>query len=71
MQQTKINRLKEILTEEGRSGKWLSKQLGKDPATVSKWCSNRTQPSLEVIDRMATLLGVDRKDFINSSSKHI
>ena len=67
MQQTKINRLKEILTEEGRSGKWLSKQLGKDPATVSKWCSNRTQPSLEMLDRISILLGLDRKDFINSS----
>lgn len=67
MKQSHINRLKVVLVEQGRSGKWLSQQLGKDPSTVSKWCSNKVQPSLEVLDQIATILGVDRRDLINKS----
>ena len=67
MTRKEINRLKAILIEQGRSGKWLAMQLGKDPATVSQWCTNRIQPSLETIDRIAKLLNVNRKDLINDS----
>ena len=67
MERKLINRVKNVLTEQGRTGRWLAKQLGNDPATISLWCSNRTQPSLEKLDRIAELLGVDRKDLINSS----
>lgn len=67
MKQNHINRLKVVLVEQGRTGKWLSEKLGKDPSTVSKWCSNKIQPSLEVLDKIATLLGVDRRDLINKS----
>lgn len=67
MKRKEINRLKEILIEQGRSGKWLAMQLGKDPATVSQWCTNRIQPSLETIDKIAELLNVNRKDLINNS----
>lgn len=67
MKRKEINRLKEILIEQGRSGKWLAMQLGKDPATVSQWCTNRVQPSLETIDKIAELLNVNRKDLIKDS----
>ncbi|MFR9504879.1 MAG: helix-turn-helix transcriptional regulator [Rikenellaceae bacterium] len=69
MQQKQINRLKLVLVEQGRTGKWLAKQLGKDPSTVSLWCSNKVQPSLETIDKIAELIGVDRIELINSSNK--
>lgn len=43
-----INRLKVVLAEKKRTNKWLAKQLGKDPTTISKWCTNSSQPTLEV-----------------------
>lgn len=67
MKTTQINRLKVVLVEQGRTGKWLAAQLGKDPSTISLWCSNKIQPSLETLDKVATLLGVDRRDLINKS----
>lgn len=67
MKNVPINRLKVILVEQGRTGKWLAMQLGKDPSTISLWCSNKIQPSLEMLDKIATLLGVDRRDLINKS----
>ena len=65
MKQNQINRLKVVLVEQGKTGKWLSEQLSKDPSTVSKWCSNKIQPSLEVLDKIAILLNVDRRELIN------
>ncbi len=62
-----INRLKEVLAEEGRTSKWLATKLEKDPTTVSRWCNNHVQPSLEMLDKIANILGVDRRDLINSS----
>lgn len=67
MKQYQINRLKVVLVEQGKTGKWLSEQLSKDPSTVSKWCSNKIQPSLEVLDKIAILLNVDRRELINKS----
>lgn len=57
----KINRLKVVLVEKERSGKWLADQLGKSTCTVSKWCSNTTQPDLNNLDKIAKLLDVDVK----------
>lgn len=64
-----INRLKVVLVERKKTGKWLAEQLGKDPSTVSKWCSNSSQPSLETLDKIAEALGVDRRELINKSKK--
>ena len=63
-----INRLKVVLAEKKRTNKWLAEQLGKDPATVSKWCTNTTQPGLETLLEIAKVLEVDVKDLLNSSS---
>ena len=67
MKQNQINRLKVVLVEQGKTGKWLSELLSKDPSTVSKWCSNKIQPSLEVLDKIAILQNVDRRELINKS----
>ena len=64
----KINRLKVVLVEQRKTGKWLAEQLGKDPSTVSKWCSNTTQPPLDILVNIAKLLEVDIKDLINEKS---
>lgn len=60
----KINRLKVVLVEKEKSGKWLADQLGKSTCTVSKWCSNTTQPDLQTLNKIAQLLEVDIKDLL-------
>lgn len=57
-----LNQLKVILVQQKRTAKWLSKELGKDPATVSKWCQNKVQPSVETFAKIAELLDVDIRD---------
>lgn len=63
----KVNRLKVVLVEKEKTSKWLAETLGKDPATVSKWCTNTTQPSIETFLEIARLLGVDIKDLLVES----
>ena len=60
-----INRIKVALAERKRTGKWLAGQLGKDPATVSKWCTNSSQPDLETIAKIAKLLNVGVEELFN------
>ena len=57
-----INRLKVVLAEKKRTNKWLAEQLGKDPATVSKWCTNTIQLNVETLVEIAKLLSVDIQD---------
>ena len=64
-----LNRLKLVLVEKKRTGVWLAEQLGVSPVTVSKWCSNITQPTLPTLDKIAKLLDVDVKVLINSTEK--
>lgn len=59
-----INRIKVVLVEQKKTGKWLAEQLGKDPSTVSKWCSNKMQPSLEMLMQIAEKLDVDVRNLI-------
>lgn len=68
MEETKdINRIKVVLVEKKRTNKWLAEKLGKDPATVSKWCTNTSQPGLETLLQVANALEVDVKELLNSS----
>lgn len=60
----KINRIKVMLAEKGRTNKWLSEQVGKDPATVSKWCTNVAQPTLETMMQIARVLEVQVDDLL-------
>ena len=59
-----INRIKVVLVEKKRTSKWLAEQLGKDPATISKWCTNKAQPGLETLAEIAKCLNVDIKDLL-------
>ena len=65
-----LNRLKVVLVEQGKTGKWLAEQLGKSNCTVSKWCSNSIQPDLPTLDKITKLLDVDIKDLLNSTEKY-
>lgn len=62
-----MNRLKVVLAETKRTNRWLAEQLGKDEATVSKWCTNTSQPSLETLTKIASVLDVDIKQLLNST----
>ena len=62
-----INRLKIVLVEKKRTGKWLAEQLGKNPSTVSKWCSNVAQPDLATLVKTANLLEVGVQDLVISA----
>ena len=62
-----INRLKVVLAEKQRTNKWLAEQLDKDPAPVSKWCTNTAQPGLETLVEIAKVIDVDVKDLLWST----
>ena len=65
MEQRKdINRLKVVLAEKKHTNKWLAEKLGKDQATVSKWCTNTSQPSPEMLREIAQVLDVEIKDLL-------
>ena len=64
MEKKKLNRLKLVLVEKDKTGVWLSEQLGVTAVTVSKWCSNITQPTLPTLDRIAELLQCEKRDLI-------
>ena len=59
-----VNRIKLVLVEKKRTSKWLSEQMGVNPSTVSKWCTNTSQPDITSLLRIADLLEVDIKEFI-------
>ena len=59
-----INRIRIVLAEKDRANNWLAKQLDKTPATVSKWCGNKMQPSLETLIQIAKVLDVDVRELI-------
>ena len=60
-----MNRLKVVLAERRRTNRWLAEQLGKDQATVYKWCTKTSQPSLETLIQIAEVLGVKAQELIS------
>ena len=64
-----LNRLKVILAESRRTGKWLAEQLGKDPVTVSKWCTNNTQPNIYTMAKISDILNVDIRELLISRNQ--
>ena len=66
METTDLNRLKVVLAEKKRTNRWLAAQLGKNEATISKWCTNKSQPSLDDLVVIARCLEVDTKDLLHS-----
>ncbi|WP_272148620.1 helix-turn-helix transcriptional regulator [Tenacibaculum aiptasiae] len=65
-----INRIKVVLAETKRKNKWLAKQLNKDEATISQWCTNSRQPSLGTLLNIANVLNVDIRVLLNSTTKN-
>lgn len=63
--ETGINRLKVVLAEKKRTNKWLCEQLNVNPSTVSKWCTNSSQPDLETLVKISHLLDVELGDLAN------
>ena len=68
MEVTRINRLKIVLAEQNKTGKWLAEQLGKNEATISRWCSNSSKPSLEMLLKIADALQIDVRKLINHNN---
>ncbi len=66
MSKKAINRLKVVLVENNVSSKWLAEQLGKNEATISRWCTNDVQPSLKTLIEIANILKVKPTDLINN-----
>ena len=62
-----LNRMKVVLVEKNKTGKWLADELGKSTCTVSKWCQNSIQPDLKTLDKIAKLLNVDVKYLLNDT----
>ena len=68
MEVTRVYRLKIVLAEQNKTGKWLAEQLGKNEATISRWCSNSSQPSLEMLLKIADALQIDVRKLINHNN---
>lgn len=64
-----LNRIKVVLVEQKKTGKWLAEKLGVSVTTVSRWCSNSTQPDLQMLSKIATLLKVDTRDLLTPLNK--
>lgn len=62
----KINRLKIVLAEKDKSNNWLAEQLGRDKATISKWCTNTSQPDIETFIKISKLLNVELADLVRT-----
>ena len=65
----KINRIKAVLAETDKTGKWLADQVDRDPATVSKWCTNAIQPDLQMLAKIADVLNVHIRELLVDSKK--
>ena len=66
-----LNRLKAVLADAGQTNKWLAEQLGKDPVTISKWCTNTTQPDLQTLSRISDLLNIDTRELLVSRNQPV
>lgn len=64
-----LNRIKAVLADAGKTNKWLAEQLGKDPVTISKWCTNTTQPDLQTLSKISDMLKVDIRELLISRNK--
>lgn len=64
---TNLNRIKVVLVEQQKTGKWLAEKMGKSACTVSKWCSNSSQPDLATLGKIASLLNVDIRELLTPS----
>lgn len=66
-----LNRIKLVLVEKNKTGKWLADELGKTSSTVSKWCQNAIQPDIKTLNEIANLLDMDVKDLLVSNKESL
>lgn len=66
-----LNRIKVVLVEQKKTGKWLAGQLGVSVTTTSRWCSNSAQPDSQTLSKIATLLKVDTRDLLTPLNKEL
>lgn len=64
-----VNRLRVILAEKNKTNRWLAEAIGKNENTISRWCSNKSQPSVDVVVEIARVLDVDIRDLFNVTKK--
>ena len=64
-----LNRLKVVLVEKGKTNRWLAEQLGKTEHTISRWCQNKTQPSIAQLNEIARVLMIDVRSLLNPSQE--
>lgn len=64
---SELNRIKVVLVEQRKTGKWLAEQLGVSVTTTSRWCSNAAQPDIQTLEKIAQLLEVDKRDLLTPS----
>ena len=69
MNERVYNRIKAVLAEERKTNMWLAEQLEMSPNTVSKWCTNQMQPTIETLFRIANVLNVEARDLLVNSKK--
>ena len=62
-----LNRLKAVLADKGKTSRWLAEQIGKSENTVSRWCANKVQPSIQQLNEIASVLDVDVRSLITST----
>ncbi len=63
----RINRIKVVLAEKQKTNKWLAAELGINPSTVSKWCTNSSQPDIALLVRIAKLLEVELNELLDKN----
>ena len=66
-QQIVMNRIKVALVEKQKTNRWLAEQMGKSENTISRWCSNKSQPSIAQLITIASLLNIDVKDLLETT----
>lgn len=65
----KLNRIKAALADAGRTNLWLAEHVGRDPVTVLKWCTNKTQPDLQTLSKIAELLKIDIRELLVANNQ--
>lgn len=69
MSKKAINRLKAVLAEQGKTNKWLAEKLSKNETTISRWCTNEVQPSMDTFVEIAKLLNIDVRELLVSTKQ--
>lgn len=69
MKAKRLNRIRVVLAEQNIKHKWLADKLGKNPATISLWCNNIRQPSLETLEEIANVLNIDIRQLLNTTKE--